>query len=395
MEKIYPRKLRKKLIEELNSREIVLLTGMRQVGKTTLMKDIFNNVESENKIYIDLENPLNQAIFEEKNFDNIVYNLTQFGLNPKERMFVFIDEVQILPQIVKPIKYIYDHHDVKFFLTGSSSYYLKNLFPESLAGRKIVYELFPLDFEEFLIFKEKTTEKKVRFEEKAKQKNRISYEMLIKFFEEYMFYGGFPKVVLEENPERKKLIITDIFKSYFEKDVKTLSDFKDLGKLRDTILLLAGRIGSKIEVSKIAVEIGVSRETIYSYLYFLERTYFIFLVSPFAKNINGEVRGAKKIYFCDTGLLNQISKVSEGILFENAVFLNLKNYGKVNYYQRYKGPEIDFILDETIGFEVKLNARTVNINKLKRIAESIGLKEYYVISKDFVDGDKVIIATDL
>lgn len=219
--------------------------------------------------------------------------------------------------------------------------------------------------------------------------------MLIKFFEEYMFYGGFPKVVLEENPERKKLIITDIFKSYFEKDVKTLSDFKDLGKLRDTILLLAGRIGSKIEVSKIAVEIGVSRETIYSYLYFLERTYFIFLVSPFAKNINGEVRGAKKIYFCDTGLLNQISKVSEGILFENAVFLNLKNYGKVNYYQRYKGPEIDFILDETIGFEVKLNARTVNINKLKRIAESIGLKEYYVISKDFVDGDKVIIATDL
>lgn len=137
MEKIYPRKLRKKLIEELNSREIVLLTGMRQVGKTTLMKDIFNNVESENKIYIDLENPLNQAIFEEKNFDNIVYNLTQFGLNPKERMFVFIDEVQILPQIVKPVKYIYDHYDVKFFLTGSSSYYLKNLFPESLAVEKL------------------------------------------------------------------------------------------------------------------------------------------------------------------------------------------------------------------------------------------------------------------
>jgi predicted AAA+ superfamily ATPase len=165
--------------------------------------------------------------------------------------------------------------------------------------------------------------------------------------------------------------------------------------LRDTILLLAGRVGSKLEISKIALEVGVSRETIYSYINFLEKTYFIFLISPIARNINGEVRGAKKIYFCDTGILNQIGKVTEGALFENAVFLNLKKFGKINYYQRYKGPEIDFILNETIGFEVKLNARSADINKLKRVAESIKLTDYYIISKDFVDGEKIIVATDL
>jgi predicted AAA+ superfamily ATPase len=336
-------------------------------------------------------------IFEEKNFDNIIYNLAQLGLNPKDKMYIFLDEIQLVPEIVKPIKYIYDNYNVKFFLTGSSSFYLKNLFPESLAGRKVLYELFPLDFEEFLIFKEKAraNEEVKNFEQKAKMKNRISYSMFIKLFEEYMTYGGFPRVVIEDKPERKKLIIEDIFKSYFEKDVKTLSDFKEIGRLRDTILLLAGRVGSKLEISKIALEVGVSRETIYSYINFLEKTYFIFLISPIARNINGEVRGAKKIYFCDTGILNQIGKVTEGALFENAVFLNLKKFGKINYYQRYKGSEIDFILDETIGFEVKLNARSADINKLKRVAESIKLTDYYLISKDFVDGEKIMVATDL
>jgi predicted AAA+ superfamily ATPase len=397
MDKVYPRKLKKRLLEEIEHPEIVLLTGMRQVGKTTLIKDIFNHIQSDNKIYIDLENPLNQIIFEEKNFDNIIYNLAQLGLNPKDKMYIFLDEIQLVPEIVKPIKYIYDNYNVKFFLTGSSSFYLKNLFPESLAGRKVLYELFPLDFEEFLIFKEKAraNEEVKSFEQKTKMKNRISYSMFIKLFEEYMTYGGFPRVVIEGKLERRKLIIEDIFKSYFEKDVKTLSDFKEIGRLRDTILLLAGRVGSKLEISKIALEVGVSRETIYSYINFLEKTYFIFLISPIARNINGEVRGAKKIYFCDTGILNQIGKVTEGALFENAVFLNLKKFGKINYYQRYKGPEIDFILNETIGFEVKLNARSADITKLKRVAESIKLTDYYLISKDFVDGEKIIVATVL
>jgi uncharacterized protein len=129
MDKVYPRKLKKRLLEEIEHPEIVLLTGMRQVGKTTLIKDIFNHIQSDNKIYIDLENPLNQMIFEEKNFDNIIYNLAQLGLNPKDKMYIFLDEIQLVPEIVKPIKYIYDNYNVKFFLTGSSSFLPEEPFP--------------------------------------------------------------------------------------------------------------------------------------------------------------------------------------------------------------------------------------------------------------------------
>ncbi|MEW6455878.1 MAG: ATP-binding protein [Acidobacteriota bacterium] len=393
--KIYPRKLTQTLTKEVNSPRIVISTGMRQVGKTTLMRQIFNNIKSPHKIFLDLENPLNQKVFEEVNFDNIIPNLEQFGFSLGKKSFLFLDEVQVAPGIVKAIKYLYDHYQIKFFLTGSSSFYLKNLFPESLAGRKVIYELFPLDFEEFLIFKEEKKKPSDGFSIKAENKNRVSYELYKKYFSEYLEYGGFPAVVLEKDRTRKKQVLEDIFKSYFEKDVKSLADFRELGKLRDLILLLTNRISSKIEISKIASEIGVSRETVYSYLNFLEKTYFISLISPFSRNINGEVRGAKKVYFCDNGLLSYLGRVSEGTLFENAVFQNLKKYGGLNYYERYRGPEVDFILNKKTAFEIKIKGDPQDLKRLKRISEGLKIKECYLIVKDYSELPRTILAQDL
>lgn len=390
---IYPRRLTIKLIKEINSPRITILTGMRQTGKTTLMRQVFNSIKSRNKIFLDLENPLNQKIFEEKNFDNILLNLKEVGIDPKRKSYIFLDEVQLMPSISQVVKYLYDHYKIKFFLIGSSSFYLKNLFPESLAGRKVIYELFPLDFEEFLIFKEKERKFFDDFSRKAKNKNQISLEIYKKFYEEYLKFGGFPGVVIAKKD--KRVILEDIFRSYFEKDVKSLADFRETGKLRDLILLLANRVGSKIEISKISSEIGISRETVYSYLNFLEKTYFIFLISPFSKSLNGEVRGAKKIYFCDTGLLNYLGIVTEGIVFENAVFQNLKKYGQINYYQKYKGPEIDFILNKKIALEVKTYGVIGDIKKLSRTVKNLKIKNYYLISKNYLDHPKSILAIDL
>ncbi len=393
--KIYPRRLTPIFIKELTLPRIVVLTGMRQVGKTTLMRQIYDTIEAKHKIFLDMENPLNQKVFEEENFDNIIANLESLGFSLEKKSFIFLDEIQVMPKIVKAVKYLYDHYKIKFFLTGSSSFYLKNLFPESLAGRKIVYELFPLDFEEFLVFKGK--EKKVhrQFPLKAKNKNKISYQLYSKLLEEHLEFGGFPAVVVDRDRERKKQILKDIFTSSFEKDIRTLADFRELGKLRDLILLMTSRIGSKLEISKIASELGISRETVYSYLNFLEKTYFIFLVSPFTRNVDGEVRGAKKVYFCDNGLLNYLGKVSEGTVFENFVFHNLKKYGNLNYYQRYKGPEVDFILDKKNAFEVKITAVGSDINRLHRIANKLKLKNNYLITKNYSDFSNVILAQDL
>ena len=128
---LYPRKILQPLKKHLETKEIVVLTGMRRVGKTTAFRMIYKEIKSKNKVFLDIENPIEQKIFEEADYNNIWANLKPFGITNKEKAFIFLDEIQSAPEIVKAIKYLYDHYDVKFFLTGSSSFYLKNLFPES------------------------------------------------------------------------------------------------------------------------------------------------------------------------------------------------------------------------------------------------------------------------
>ncbi len=392
---IYPRKIEEELKKQVNSREIVILTGMRRTGKTIVMTSLFNAIPEKNKVFLDLENPLNRKIFEETNYDNIWKNLESFGISNKEKVYVFLDEIQLMPKIPSAIKYLYDHYDVKFFLTGSSSYYLKNLFSESLAGRKIIFELFPLDFEEFLIFQNKPKEFFTDFQKNEKNKSEINFDIYEKYYDDYLEFGGFPNVVLEKDVSQKKILLNDIFSSYFEHDVKTLADFRNINKLRDLIIILSTRTGSKIEISKLSAELSVSRETIYNYLSFLENTYFIFLIKPFSRSVDREVSGARKVYFCDTGILNILGKVSSGAIFENAIFNSLKKYGKINYYQRRTGSEIDFILNEKVGFEAKNQGNRFDIKKMIKLSKSIGLEKGYVISKKYSHDEGIILALDI
>lgn len=391
---IYPRKILSQIEKQIKSKEIIILTGMRRTGKTTLYRMIFDRLKSDNKVFLDMENPIEQKIFEEKDYNNILLNLAGAGINPEKKSYIFLDEIQAAPQAIRVVKYLYDHYNIKFFLTGSSSFYLKNLFPESLAGRKFVFEILPLDFEEFLVFKNKAKQFHKSFNQKDKHKNKISYEKLKKDYEEYLEFGGFPGVVLSKSGADKKMRLDDIFKSYFEKDVRILANFREIKVLRDLILLLMQRVGSKIEISKLASEIGVSRETVYSFLSFLEATYFVYFIRPFSRNVDREVSGSRKVYLCDNGLLNNFAKISTGALFENSIFLNLKKYGNINYYQKRSGGEIDFIAGQT-ALEVKIKGTEFDVKRLWRIAKSIGIKQYYLLTKDFSEKEKFIPAVEL
>ncbi len=380
----------------LDDRQVIVLTGMRRVGKTTLMQQLFDELDSDNKAYFDMENPLEQLIFDEVDFNNIWHNLKQFGIVKEGKAFLFIDEIQLAPHVVKAIKYLYDHYDVKFMVTGSSSFYLKNLFPESLAGRKFIVELYPLDFEEFMVFKGLPLPVAHTFKEKASLKSKVLFEKYKMYYKEYLEYGGFPQVVLAEKPEDKKRLLRDIFTSYFEKDVKSLSDFRHINGFRDLILLLMKRTGSKLDISKIASVLGLSRPTVYSYLSFLEQTYFVSLVKPYSGSIDKELGGAAKVYICDSGFVNMFAKVDEGNLFENTVFNDLKTSGKINYYQNRSGSEIDFIFPEkSIALEVKNKAIKQHVQKLERLSKTLNLNEYYVISKEFSQEQNVILAMNL
>jgi predicted AAA+ superfamily ATPase len=390
------RRIYHSLQKVVNEKEIIVLTGMRRSGKTTLYRMLFEETKSVNKVFLDLENPLEQKVFEESDYNNILANLENaYGLDRKKKMYVFIDEIQAMPEAITAIKYLYDHYDIKFFLTGSSSFYIKNYFPESLAGRKFVFELFPLDFEEFLLFKKISKHNAETFQEKSRKKNRIVFEKIKKLYDEYLMYGGFPGVVLSDGAEMKKLRLNDIFKSYFEKDVKVMADFKDLKAFRDLMLLLMQRAGSKIDISKLAKEVSVSRETLYSYLNFLESTYFVSFLTPFTRNPDREVSGSRKVYLCDTGILNAFGKVNDGSLFENSVFLNLWKYGKLQYYEKRSGGEIDFIIDEKIAIEAKTKGIESDYGKMKRTADKLGLQESYLVTKEFGVDKFIIPATEL
>ena len=160
-------------------------------------------------------------------------------------------------------------------------------------------------------------------------------------------------------------------------------------------MLLPG-VGSKLEITKIAHEVGVSRETIYAYLSFLEGSYFLYRISPYSNNVDREISGTKKIYFCDNGLLNLFGKVSEGSLLENAVFLNLKQFGPVNYYQKRTGKEIDFVIPGiNAAFEVKMKGTAFDLRNLEKLASSLNLDQYYVISELFNDCKGLILAQDI
>lgn len=398
----YGRNILPKLVSELATKEIIVITGMRQVGKTTLLNHLLELVNSGNKVLLDLENPLHRLLFEEENYDAVWNNLIQFGITNKEKAYIFLDEVQNLPQISKVVKYLYDHWQVKFFLTGSSSFYLKNLFPESMAGRKIVFEMFPLTFSEFLRFKDKERVVPDIFLEKAKKnkqslllRNNIAFELYNPYYQEFLEFGGFPKVVLEENPQRKRQLLQEIFTSYFEKDVKTLADFRDISKLRDLILLLVSRIGSRLEINKLASELSITRETVYNYLTFLEQTYFIFLIPRFTGSIDRQAAGSKKLFFCDGGLANILGKLSLGQLFEQSIFQNLQPGRKLAYYIKDGRSEIDFIVDAKIALEVKLSTSRRDVENLRRRAKAVGITEHYIISLKYSNDKDTILAIDL
>lgn len=367
---------------------------MRRVGKTTLIKHLFDEVVSVNKVYYSFEDALTRKKFSGDNYQNIKRMLEGEGVTFNEKAYIFIDEIQFLPNITSVIKYFYDEYAVKFVVTGSSSYYLKNHFTESLSGRKFVVELHPLTFSEFLVFKEVSIESGVSFEKKPELNLEIYEGKYGSLYDEYVKFGGFPDVVLNPNLEIKKELLKDIINSYFQIDVTTLADFDDIGKLRDLLTILTQRVGQKINISNISNALKISRAKVYEYLEFLKSTYVISTISQ-NSSVDNRISADDKFYFSDTGIANILSEISAGNLFENSVFMNLVYDYDLTYYQTKSGGEIDFVLNNKVGLEVKETASAQDLVNLKKRSASAGLKEYYIISRNYSSVEKTIFVWDL
>jgi uncharacterized protein len=375
----YPRKILNELENHIPKRQITLLTGIRRSGKTTLIKHILSSkIKSKNKVYLDLERLDIRELFAEKNYENIVISLTNRGIDFSQKAYIALDEIQLLPSIASPIKYLYDNYKIKFILTGSSSYYLKNLFPESLAGRKKIFELYPLDFSEFLEFN-KCFYRTLPID--TIRYDPSEYERLKQHYELYLRFGGFPEVVLAKTNRDKKDLLNDIVSSYISIDIKTLADFKNEHNIYNLIKLLAKRAGTRLDYSKLSRTSGLSRPTVNNYIDLFEKTYLLTRIPVYTKSPDREIVKAKKLYFCDNGLLNTLAKVDGGTEFENAIFNQLRPLGKLQYYAKKTGLEIDFILNKKAAIEVKESPTISHIKKLSILAKAISLKKTYIIGK--------------
>ncbi len=386
------------LKQALADPRILVITGMRRVGKTTSLLWLLDQVPSDNKIYMDLERIDQRSVFQETNYDNVLNYFRNLGLKTDQPMTVALDEIQNAPNLPSVVKYLYDHYGLKFLLSGSSSFYLKNLFNESMAGRKVVFELFPLGFGEFLDFRGVPYRRKTIPEEMLYDIHE--YDRLSAYYEEFITFGGLPNVVLEPKVKTKREILLDIISSYINIDVKVMADFRKINELQRLLNALAVRVGNKLDYTKLSQIAGISRPTLYEYLDFLEMTYIINRLPAFSIPDKAATLG-KKLYFLDNGIASVFANPGEGALFENAVYNQLRVLGELSHLSRGNEYEVDFILTASQALPVALEAKihpTLKDNlKLKKIAEKNRITNSWLIGryptagfKDFIWGGSIL-----
>ncbi|MBI5916266.1 MAG: ATP-binding protein [Bacteroidetes bacterium] len=364
----------------LASKQVTVITGMRRTGKTTLLKKLIEVSGIGQKLFFDMERLDYRELFSEKNYEAIVFALVQRGISFSEKVLIGIDEIQLVPNLPSVVKYLYDHYDVKFILTGSSSYYLKNRFDESLAGRKRIFEVYPLSFGEMLNFKGIAHVPPGR--EFAQVPFSLSeFERLKYLYEEFIDFGGFPEVVLLDRTNGKKDLLADILSSYVNHDIASILDFKKSTEAYKLIKLLAVRVGTRLEISKISMLTGINRRSVEEYLELFEQTYLIRTIPVTSNSPDREIVKAKKLYFQDNGIASMSADLGSGSKFENAVFNQLRHFGEISYYSLKSGNEIDFILDKEVAFEVKETPIEVHLKTIASLAKNLGISKVHVVGR--------------
>ena len=365
----YPRKIEKDLENWLKRRETILIKGPRQSGKTTLFLHLKEKLGG------------NYATLEDEEI------LTSFEKNPKEfikryiqneKNILFIDETQYSKNAGKTIKLIYDlfSEKIKLFVTGSGSFDIKVEIGKYLVGRAIYFELPPLDFEEFLLWRAKDLHRvfldyKKSIKDFILEKENIEIEPVFQqefksLLQEYILFGGYPAIVKEKDTQIKKDLLKNLTRTYLEKDVFFFFNVMHLEKFKNLLKYLSFNNGSLLEVSSIMSELHMDFKTVENYLSILYNTSIISLLSPYHKNLTTELKKAKKVYFNDLGLRNSIinnflpleSRMDKGTLLENYIFNELcRNFtDKINYWRTTGKAEVDFILqidEKPIAIEVK------------------------------------------
>lgn len=383
----YRRDILKKIEKVLFREEFVILSGARQTGKTTVMRILKGFLEEKGHSchYFNLENPEYFKLFNEQAF-----NVLEVIPKEKAKQYVFIDEIQYLDDPSSFLKLLFDEkrEQIKIICSGSSSFYLDKKFKDSLVGRKFLFELYTLNFMEFLLFKK---EEKLLAEKKHKLS--LYYQKRLRsLWREYLMYGGYPKVVLEENEEFKKSLLEEIGISYIKKDIKD-AGIRNEEKYFFLLKLLASQTGQLVNSQELANTLGVAHKTILEYLYVMKKSYQISFIRPFYKNLRKELVKMPKVYFNDLGLRNFFlgdyasidNRSDKGAYLENIAFREfqkeVESISKIKFWRTQNQKEVDFVVNQE-AYEIKYNELKQKENKYEVFKQQYPSIKFSFLTED-------------
>ncbi len=373
------------IAKHFSKKEFTILIGPRQIGKSTMLKQMFDDLlqKGETAYFLNLDR---KDILDELNINpENLFKICPLLLDKK--ITVFIDEIQYLDDATTFLKLLFDEYanKLKIITTGSSAFYIDKQFKDSLVGRKKIFQMGTLDFEEFLHFKGRNDLVSEIALLKSKKKTKSIHENLLwAYMDEFMNYGGYPAVVLENNIDDKIELLREIRDSYIKRDLLE-SGVSDETKFYRMLMLLASQSGNMLNVNEISNTLRITNATVENYLYVLQKCFHISLVKPFYNNLRKELTKMPKVYINDIGLRNILinyfapieQRADKGLVLENFCFrvlLERFEQDQIKYWRTADGNEVDFIVETQFlkGFavEVKFNEQEAKLSKYKKFIEN-------------------------
>lgn len=337
---------------------VVTITGPRQSGKTTLCRTVFPDLP-----YINLEAPDQRALAIED----------PRGFLSRVPDGAILDEIQRVPEIVSYLQTVVDEmawqqKTVRYVLTGSQQFEVSNSVSQSLAGRTAILKLLPLSIEE------------------------LTKAGKLSILDELLLSGFYPRIF--QTGVTQSQLLGDYLETYIERDIRQLSELRDLAAFEKFVRLCAGRVGQVLNMNSLAGDAGISHTTAKTWLSLLEASYVVFLLRPWFGNISKRLIKSPKLYFYDVGLASyllgiqtaqQISRDPlRGSLFENMVVIEALKYrynrgerSNLYYYRDSRGDEVDVLLDvagKLFPVEFKSGATVVpdHFSGIKKITKVLG-----------------------
>lgn len=348
------RDLASKIRQYLSAPEIIAVVGARQAGKTTLLKHLQAGIQDSSFLTF-------EDIEIRELFDLDIKSFIELYIKPAR--VIFIDEFQYSKRGGPGLKFIYDTvPDRKLIISGSSSLDLTIKAVKQLTGRILSFTLYPFSFREVLRSKDERLSKLFESTLEFGPVEPPLLQRLQKYFQEFVVYGGYPRVATAQNDEEKKEILRNIFQVYLLRDVKDILGFVDDYKILSLVKALALQAGQAISYDELGNLTQQNTSVVKKQINFLEKTYVASLLRPYFRNKRTELVKNPKVYFFDTGLRNAVIKdfkpVNErqdkGALYENCVFSELmKKDRQVKYWRTKSKAEVDFVVDDQIPLEVK------------------------------------------